>query len=46
MKCIRCRSGKTIAYGARWICVMCGFTWHTNSANESEELMRRRECLK
>ena len=41
LKCIRCRSRKTKPYGARFYCLNCGFTWHKDSTDEMDELVRR-----
>ena len=40
-KCQRCLSANTKAYGQRWLCVMCGWTWHQLSESMEQEILTR-----
>jgi ribosomal protein S27AE len=45
--CIRCGSKEVMAYGGnRFLCQTCGFTFHADSLDEAEELIRRAESIR
>lgn len=44
-KCVRCKSSKTKPYGARFFCLACGFTFHKDSTDETDEIIRRQVSL-
>lgn len=40
-RCVRCKSAKTLPYATRFFCLACGFTFHKDSTDENDELIRR-----
>lgn len=44
-RCIRC-NGATVPYAAaRFYCLKCGFTFHKDSTDETDELVRRQVSM-
>jgi hypothetical protein len=41
IRCVRCKSAKVVSYSARNYCLNCGFTFHKDSKDEMDELIRR-----
>lgn len=40
-QCVRCHHRNTKPYWKRFLCLDCGFTFHENSVDEQDEIIRR-----